>query len=383
MTSSGRHRGWRTLAVVLVLVVLAGTAGVLAQPRTSGGALDPRSAHPEGARALAQILGRQGVLVQRVDRVHAAVDAASSGTTLLVVDSDVLGPDRLAELAGTGADLVLVEPDAPVLAVLAPALAPAGTAEPDVRRAECADADARAAGSALAGGRLVRAVDEAAAGGTALCFPDARDPDAASYAVTSSSGRQVTVVGQGDVLSNEHLASDGNAALALRTLGAHRDLVWLMASPIDASGDAEVSPVDLLPRWVPWVALQLGVVAVLAILWRARRLGRLVPEPLPVVVRSAETAEGRASLYRVARARDRSAAVLRAATLRRLRVRLGLPATASGEQVVEAAARAAARPGDDVRRLLLGPPPPDDAALVVLADDLDALMPHPRKAPVP
>jgi hypothetical protein len=98
-----------------------------------------------------------------------------------------------------------------------------------------------------------------------------------------------------------------------------------------------------------------------------------VPEPLPVVVRSAETAVGRASLYRRAGARDRAGAVLRAASLRRLAGRVGLPASATGPEVAERAAAASGRPAPQVGDLLLGPPPPDDAALTALADELDTL----------
>ena len=65
-------------------------------------------------------------------------------------------------------------------------------------------------------------------------------------------------------------------------------------------------------------------VAVLAMLWRGRRLGPLAAEPLPVVVRSAETAEGRARLYQDGRSLDRAAATLRAAALTRLSARLRL-----------------------------------------------------------
>jgi hypothetical protein len=287
---------------------------------------------------------------------------------VLVVDGNVMPPDRLATLARARGDLVLVEPDATVLGRLTPSLAPAGTLEPSVRPAACAEPDAAAAGSALAGGRLYRARQPAAT----VCFTAAED-DGGAYAVTVSGGRQVRVIGQGGVLSNEHLAQHGNAALAIRVLGHHPHLVWLMASPLDTSADREVSTTDLLPGWLPWAAAQLAVVVVLAMLWRGRRLGRLVEEPLPVVVRSAETAEGRAALYRAAGARDRAAAELRAATLRRLDARLGLPPGADGEQVLAAAARAAGRDPGAVRALLLGPPPAEDPGLVSLADDLDVL----------
>ncbi len=64
-----------------------------------------------------------------------------------------------------------------------------------------------------------------------------------------------------------------------------------------------------LAAWL--VAIQLGVALLLAALWRARRLGPLVTERLPVVVRASETVEGHARLYRSRRARDRVAATLR------------------------------------------------------------------------
>jgi hypothetical protein len=378
---AARWRRSRVALGVLVLVVAAGVLGVLATGRGTSGALDPGSAEPQGARALAQVLQRQGVEVVRASRVAEAAPAAGAGSTLLVVSPDVLDPDRLAALAATDADLVLVEPDGPVLRALAPTLEPAGVVDPTVRPAGCDDVDAAAAGRALAGGHLVRAVPDASA--TTVCFPDAGDGSAGASAVTSAGGRTVRVVGQSAVLSNDRLGDDGNAALALRALGAHPRLVWLMASPLDTAADAEPTTSDLLPDWVPWAAVQLGVVALLAVLWRARRLGRLVPEPLPVVVRSAETAEGRAALYRSASARDRAAAVLRAAALRRLATRLGLPASASADEVVSATARAAGRDPVAVHALLLGPAPPDEGALVALADDLDTLMhDSTRKAPV-
>lgn len=75
---------------------------------------------------------------------------------------------------------------------------------------------------------------------------------------------------------------------------------------------------DLIPSGWYWALLQLAFAAVLAAVWRARRLGPLVPEKLPVTVPAAETTEGHARLYEQAHARDRAAAVLRSATRTRL-----------------------------------------------------------------
>jgi hypothetical protein len=124
------------------------------------------------------------------------------------------------------------------------------------------------------------------------------------------------------------------------------------------------------PGWV-WATAQLGVAAALAMLWRARRLGPVVTEPLPVVVRSAEAVEGRARLYRRAGARGHAAQVLREASRTRLVPVLGLPDPVEPAAVVEAVAARTGRPAEAVAALLYGSAPVDDAELVALTDELD------------
>lgn len=362
-----RWRRWRWPLVLGAALLVTALLAALAIPRAGLGRLDPDSAAPDGARALAQVLERQGVAVEPVRRTDDAVAAAQAGATLLVVRPGVLTPDQLDRLAGTAADLVLVEPDALTLSRLAPSLEPAGTVDADVAEPGCEAADAVAAGAALGGGRLFRDVEP----GPVLCYA-APGEERAPYAVVQADGRRVTVLGQSQILTNAEVADEGNAALALRTLGRTPQLVWYIAVP-ELSADAEPTLTDLLPRWVPWLAAQLVVVLAFVVLWRSRRLGRLVPEPLPVVVRAAETTEGRGRLYRRGGSRGRAAATLRAASMRRLAGRCGLPRSATAPEVVQAAAQSSGRSGTDVHSLLLGTEPRDDRELVLLADALDTL----------
>jgi hypothetical protein len=175
------------------------------------------------------------------------------------------------------------------------------------------------------------------------------------------------------VLTNAHLDEDANAALALRLLGTQPSLTWVVPDPLQAAPDGDPSLSALLPPWVRWVVVQVCLALLLALLWRARRLGPVVREPLPVAVRSAETLLGRARLYRRARAADRAAATLRTAALRRLAGRLAVPPDAGPEAVAVRAAGLAGQDPPQVREMLLGRPPADERALVRLADDLDAL----------
>lgn len=381
------NRGLVALGVLLVLGVVVGVLGAAGPP---GERLDVDSPAPDGGRAVAEVLRRQGVDVRAESALADVLDTARPGTTLLILQADLLDPDRLQELRGTGADLVLVEPTLPVLQVLAPEVSLGGTSPAYVVGPGCDDADALAAGDARGGSsRYVAATggtppgvsgeQRSATARVSVCYApgEGTNPDAGSYVVVDDPAlsRRVVVHGQSDVLTNEWLAQEGNASLALRSLGRHATLLWYRPDPLDlAAGDEQtVSAVDLLPRWVAWVGLQLVVVAALAVLWRFRRLGRLVPERLPAVVRSAETTEGRARLYRAAGARQTAARLLRRATVRRLATRLATGQQSDLDVVADLAARATGRDAQAVHDLLGGPPPRDDAGLVRLADDLDQI----------
>jgi hypothetical protein len=158
-------------------------------------------------------------------------------------------------------------------------------------------------------------------------------------------------------------------------------VTWLMPG-LDAQGSGSPSIWDLFPDWIRVAFWWLVIVGLLTALWRGRRMGPVVTEPLPVVVRAAEIVEGQGRLYHRAQARDRAALALRAAALRRLAERFGLPRGASVAEIVTSTVGNS--PGSattyhptsaDVGALLSGPPPDSDASLVRLAvalSDLEA-----------
>jgi Domain of unknown function (DUF4350) len=383
---------WKWPAAVTAVVVAGSLAVALSVPSTTTQDLDPRSAAPGGTRALARVLEQQGVRVRRVLTAGDAAAAAGAGTTLVVVHPNLVGPEQLDRLAALSSDLVLVEPDAVVLDALAPGIAAAGVVEPRPADPGCSAVDPSAAGRARAGGHLYRpdpaGTSAARVTGLALCYRDDADHAAGSWLAADLDGRRVGVVGQADVLRNGYLAQDGNAALALRTLGRSPAVIWYLPGPSEL-GTQTPTLSDLVPTWIWWAIAQLAVGLLVALVWRARRLGRLVVEPLPVVVRSAETQEGRARLYRQSRARGRAAATLRTAALRRLAARIDVPAQTSPLDLAGLVAAACGLSESEVRSVLLGPEPADDAALVVLADRIDAVeaaiarraTPEPERAP--
>jgi len=356
------------------VIILAGTLIALLQPsRPTIGYLDPADNGPYGTHALADLLAGRGASVLRTGTAAAAVAAAGqSGATIVLTSPQYLSRRQLAALAPASSHIVIVEPDAAALAALAPGVrldnaTPITTVQPGCRLQA-----ARLAGNADMGGIGLRLLPGMSGG--VSCYRVEGLPSLVQY---GAAGRVITVLGVGAPLTNGELARHGNAALALNLLGQARRIVWLVPAPAPLAGagsGAGSAPLSsLLPAGVYLVAFQLVVALLLAALWRARRLGPLVPEQLPVVIRASETVEGHGRLYQSRRARGRAAAVLRAAMLTRVLPALGLPPGAAPGSVAAVLADRSGRPGAQIADMMYGQPPGTDAALVALAADLDAL----------
>jgi hypothetical protein len=365
MTSpvSQRWRTWRWIGVAVVAVTALAMVTVwLTEPRP-GGPMDPSSTSSDGAHALVALLRDQGVQVEVANTAADATRLARADSLLLVAQTYYLYDSALLdELAKAPGDLLLVEPTSQTREALAPAVRTTDTGsvggEP-----KCDLREATRAGSVWFGPSNTYQVSRGGSDATS-CYDGAlvRYRDA---------GRTITVVGTSEFLTNSTLLRDGNAALAMNLAGAKPRLVWYAPQHSEGQHHGAASIFDLIPDRVGWIVWQLWLVVALVALWKGRRLGPLVAERLPVVVRASETVEGRGRLYRSRRARDRAADALRTATLQRLTPRLGLGTNTEPAAIVGAIS---ARQGGDpmtVQHTLFGPPPATDADLVHLAHALD------------
>ncbi|MEV5408006.1 DUF4350 domain-containing protein [Thermopolyspora sp. NPDC052614] len=370
-TGRSLWRSARGIVAIALILLLGATITVLLSGDGESRPLDPRDTGLDGSAALAALLEEEGVRVHRVTSGDEAATLARPGTLLLITASG-LDEDMAKRLAALASDRMIVGIK-PGMSALAPGVKPEDAARTRSREPDCPLRQAVLAGSAFTGGVVFTAPN-----GASGCYRADGKPSLVRY---ETGGRTITVVGSGEFMTNLRLDEDGNAALAMNLAGQRDILVWLTdPAPGDpgyaedgVAGPGGASLYDLMPDGVGWAAVQLCVAVLLAAVWQGRRLGPVVAERLPVVVRAAETVEGRGRLYRARRARDRASAALRAACLDRVTPRLGLSRTAGPDEII---ASLAARTGEDaleLRSLLYGPAPTDDAALVALAGRLDAL----------
>ncbi|SQD93906.1 conserved hypothetical protein [Parafrankia sp. Ea1.12] len=357
------RRAVRLGAVLGALVIAYAVITAVVSRPAGHGYLDITSADGYGTRAVAEILRARGVTVTAGEQVPTAAPApgpagTSAGRTVVVTNPDLLSQaelDALVTSTRAGSDVVLVAPDPSVVVALG---LPVTTGQPgvgdygDESPPGCTLPEAGAAGSTTVGDSVTFARTngqdgqdsqdgQGTPGGRSgatrveLCYGD---PGAARLAVltptrsdvgSGPTGRLV-LLGGGGFLTNERLDETGNAALALGLLARTPRLEWVtpVVAAEDAVGTKGLS--ELLPDGFWFGSLQLLLVLVFLALWQGRRLGPPIEEPLPVVVRSTETVEGRGRLYAAAHARERAAAALRAGLRARLADRLGIDTAAAG-----------------------------------------------------
>ncbi|KUM41655.1 DUF4350 domain-containing protein [Arthrobacter sp. EpRS71] len=362
-----KHLVW-----IALVALLAGLVIFLAIDSVAGATdsrrLSARNPAPDGAMAVAEILGRHGVSVTPTDTFEDTLKALSSrdeATVFLFDAQGFLDRSQLEEVTAAADRVVVVSPRLRTLNGLTEGIRPGGVVPEATQVIEpgCTQDDALEAGPVSAQGSIFS--------GPLVCYaPRGNGPGL--YAA-SADGR-VIVLGSRELLDNQHLALEGNAALALRTLGNNADLVWYIPGVGDIPASTSNPTLnELAPRWLAFAGPWLGLVALLAIAWRGRRMGPLVFEPLPVVVKAAETAEGRARLYQDSRAVERAARNLRAGTLSRLARHFNLGADATAEALLDITARHVELPATEVRSILIDFMPQGEGQLVQWAQQIERI----------
>jgi hypothetical protein len=368
--SGGGARGWLVGAVLAAVTV----AGVLALGRgPNDRPLDPRSHGRLGTSALVALAGELGADVAIADRVPDLDD--DGGPDVIVLLSDLLDADQAAALetwVDEGGRLVVTDPGS--------GFAPPGAGGfASIDQLDTAGMAARCRIDALEGidvggveprnGGVLYVRDPGASG----CIDDGPN---ASYIVADERGEgTVVAIGGSGLVVNAALAEGENAAVvgALVAPEVGTTVAVLEPGALAAGSGGDRSLADLVPDGVKRAILQLAVAFAIFAVWRARRLGRPVPEPQPVAVAGSELVAAVGNLLDRTRSPVHAAELLRADLRRFLADHLGLPADSPPEVLATVAAD---RTGVDEARLLwaLGPQPiTDDAGLVTLARTIDSI----------
>ncbi|MUM24266.1 DUF4350 domain-containing protein [Mycobacterium sp. CBMA271] len=358
---------WRTWAFALAaLTGIIITAFLVSKPPRPEGYLDPEATTQRGGHALAQLLRDRGVTITRATTIDQVRDAVRPDSQLMVLDNGNITDEILDVLVDLPGDRLLLTPFSDTRDRLAGQVRMTSVKGDSIAEPDCDLREAQRAG-------VIRRYI-----GPTYTFTVPGPGQVSCYGGTvvryTEKGRTVTVLGDDTIMANLQLAKQGNAALAMNLAGRSSHLVWYVPERPKVGTSAQPKSVgDLIPDQVTMAVWQLCIVVLLLAIWRGRRLGPVVTEKLPVIVRASETTEGRGRLYRSRRARDLASESLREAARYRIVRRLGLPVDVTPQVITTTVAQRIGRNPTEIHYLLFGPVPSDDQQLTELTRQLDIL----------
>jgi hypothetical protein len=369
MAEGNGTRTWLAVAglagLTLAAVVAIGSGG-------GDDPLDPRSDEKIGTSALVALAGELGADVTVDDRLP---DLAGDGPDVIVLFVDLLDEGQRAAVddwVDRGGRLVVTEPGSDYTPEVVGTfeeiddLAPART-----MRGRC-DIDALddidVAGIEPRNGGVVYEPPP----GSRACVDDGVG---GAYIVADDRGEgTVVALGGSGLVVNAALDEGENAAVAGALVAPEQgtDLVVLEPGAV-AGGGGERSLSELIPTGVGRALVQLAVAFAVYALWRARRLGRPVPEPRPVAVAGSELVAAVGNLLDRTRSPGHAADLLRADLRRYLADHLGLPTGSPPDVLATVAATRTDLDEAQLRWALGDAPVTDEAGLTALAQTIDRI----------
>ncbi len=358
-------RSRRTAWVVVFALAVVATALIIGAPASSRPPLDPRSTTPDGTKALALLLNGLGAHVD----LGRTAPSSTDGVALVLQDHlNESDRSRLNAWVNRGGRLVTTDP-ASNLAGVAPDQSTRdrilGGRIPLGLGPKCAIPALSAVGTINPDGDILLHAGPNQTG----CFPAgsgflvvARDQGAGT----------VVIVGGPAIWENGNLGDADNSVLAASLLAPTpgTNVTFIGQSQFGAGNRGLLSLISPRVKEALWGLL--GAFALL-VLWKARRLGRPVPEELPVELPGSGLVAATGNLLQESRQRSHAASILRS-DLKQLMVdRMGIDPKLSDESAAEVVSARAGIPLERVGAALLGPPPRSDDELVALAVSLEEI----------
>lgn len=380
---------WIAAAIVILITVIAML--LMTSDREASDPLHFDSTQRDGTKAMVETLRAHGVNVTTTeDKDTARAASAESDTTLLILTNfDALAPGDISGFDSTlkdhGNRLALVDPQYSITDYtdrvtvndnLSPLSSPDSPTQPD-----CELPAAQAAG-AVTTGESEYAETGKGTEGIHACYPLAgpgvSEIDGTEVAPGSARGQlliddggrvPLTVIGNADWVTNEHIATEGNASLVLTELSRTVNLV-VYYPQFDDQDQPPPSTLDYVPSWFIAGALWLVPCVVILLLILGRRFGPLAVERLPVIVPAVETVHGRAALSARSHDRDGALHTLRTAALLRIAKRLATGPDAHTPEIVRQIAAKTGRHPAEVDAVFVSATPTTDAELTELVHQL-------------
>lgn len=358
-------RGRWIIGSLALLAILAFLSALMRSPLDD---IDLSIHNPKGggAMALAEVLRHRGVMVDDLYSVR-ELESYHPKDTVVITNTNEIDDATLREILHAPTNLL-------VLGTLAQGKrfdpyvesVPAGSPTKIMARCDFPGVRAAQAISSSRGSLHPLRPPEVA------CFP-VQDGAFAYVSFIRPEGFRLALLSEESLAHNDTITAAGNAALLLNLLNSSPRVGWINGATFQQSPEQNGDTPPLLPGFFLSSLMYLFVAAFVFTLAQGRRLGRVVPEDLPVVVHGAESVYGRGRLYERSGAAAGAARKAREFTARRLGTALHIPTPTTPTIMVREVSRHTGVSESQVNELLYGEAPATARGLGNLLHDLHLL----------
>jgi len=357
----GARRRWRLSWRWVLALILALLFGFVVS--TSSRPPEPlaiTSASPDGTKAMARLLERFGAPVRA-----AATPRDGDVALLLADDLDQSERAAIVRWVRSGGTLVVADPTSPLVGADVTG-APAGT-RPRPRLLVPGCDDAGVAGVAhldLGPGGRYDVFASSTTGTSCFVADDGAFMDVSRYGLGT-----VVSLGSPALFTNARLDAADNSVLVERLLGSGRAVTVLRTEQLPGTGGQGL--LDVMDPRVRFGAWQVVVAAVLLALWRGRRFGPVVEEPLPAEVPGSRLVRAVGDLLRLSGDSSAAARTLRGDLRREVADVVGAPIALPVEDLVALLVARTGLPVEQLRDALVDSLVDGDDELVRLARTIE------------
>ncbi len=375
-------KGSRTW-LLWILVIVVAIVLVIATP-DSIEPLSVKSTEPDGQKALVDLLTESGRPVAEINMGDIGAQIVTTHPVVYVFFGSNLTPSAVAHIndyVTAGGTVVINLPDETLGFVSDESFAPSAVATAALGACTMEEF------LSLPDIRVTSDVtDYLTRGSAGYCFgAKGQDPQGALIVRHRVGDGSIVGIGTDNLFTNEAMGAPtqadqpvevmANPLVAIRLFGSNPDrTVGFVTSGYEAAttpGDRSWS--SYLPRGLQLALVQLVVCGLVYVLYRARRHGRLLDDPLPVQIAGSSYVDAVGDLLRRQGDVNRVAGRLRHTARRDLAKTMALPPTTSPEVLSELLSQRLQHDPHQLHQLLADHPVGSEEALVVLAHSLHTL----------
>lgn len=363
-----------TYTLLLLIVILLSVWMFKSESKLSQVPFSPDNPKENGTMALSEVLRNKGTNLQIIDSIEDTY-YASEKDAIVVINPQNIPKDRLQELEENGYnDIFFMN----TYNAQFQDIEEINSSKLTEIKAQC-KTESFNTETKISGSFLSLKIDEEKISDSDIeykinkCFPIELDGETSyAYIEKISDTYKTSYIADPSIFTNKEITKSSNAAVALNLFNKYKNIYWYMPTKAEFEDPSNAAP-PLTPSWAGQIFLLICIATIFLLLAKGKRLGFVIKENLPVVVKFEETNTGKANLYRKNNDQDYTANILRTYHIQKLAKLVRINPQINKEEFIRAVSEKANIKYEDVEKILYTQETQSNEELHVLSLSLESI----------